>query len=375
VLKLSKSNSTVLDDPKQIRKIDKSEMLSFCVDAYTHYEKAARLAHKLSLSCREPQTIIAAGMGGSAIGGDLLKDWSRGKISVPIEVCREYSLPAYADKGTLVLVVSYSGETEESLSVFLEALKRKCMVACISSGGKLGDFAERLNLPWLRVPLGMAPRATLPYLFVPLILLLEKLNLTTSVDSEISEAVDVLKHVRDENSPDAPLRDNPSKSLASNISGTIPFVYGFGDYRAVAQRFKTQLNENSKVPAKWEVFPELDHNEIVGWEEAHELAKYCSVIFTRGRNEAEEMKERIEVTEELLRRVPVKTFEVWSRGESTLARMSSLINIGDFTSVYLAVLRGIDPTPVRTIDLLKGKIKRSRLKEKIIRELQSFSKQ
>jgi len=371
---LSKTKPTVIDDPAQIRKLDKSDMLSFCLDAYKSYEKAARLAQTFSLTYREPQTIIAAGMGGSAIGGDLLKDWSRERISVPIEVCREYSLPAYADRNTLVIVVSYSGETEESLSVFLEALRHKCMVACISSGGKLGEFAQRMNLPWLRVPSGMPPRATLPYLFIPLIVLMERLNLTTNVDSEVSETVEVLKRVRDDNSPDQPLEGNSSKSLALNISRTIPFVYGFGIYRAVAQRFKTQFNENSKVPAKWEIFPELNHNEIVGWEEAHELAKCCSAILLRDSNEMKGIKERIEFTGALLRRVPVKTFEVWSRGKSALARMSSLISIGDFTSVYLAVLRGIDPTPVKTIDLLKGNIKQSGLKEKIVSELQSFVK-
>ncbi|MGD0028348.1 MAG: bifunctional phosphoglucose/phosphomannose isomerase [Candidatus Bathyarchaeia archaeon] len=372
---MSKSKSAILDDLTQIRKVDESDMLSFCLYAYKHYEKAARLARTFSLSCREPQTIIAAGVGGSAIGGDLLKDWSRNRIAVPIEVCREYSLPEYANKNTLVFVVSYSGETEESLSVFLEAIERKCMVACISSGGKLSEFAEKLSLPLLRVPSGMPPRATLPYLFVPLALLMEKMNLATGVSTEISETVKILKHIRDENSPDEPLKGNLSKSLASRISGTIPFVYGFGAFRAVAQRFKTQLNENSKVPAKWEVFPELDHNEIVGWEGAHELAECCSVIFLRDRNEEKGMKERIEVTEELLQSVPVRTFAVCSKGESTLARMSSLISIGDFVSVYLAVLRGIDPTPVKTIDLLKDKIKQSGLKDKIVQELQNFVKQ
>jgi glucose/mannose-6-phosphate isomerase len=365
--------SAILDDPREIRKLDKSDMLSFCLAAYRHYERAARLARSLSFDHREPQTIIAAGMGGSAIGGELLKDWARNRIGIPIEVCREYSLPEYANEGTLVLVVSYSGETEESLSVFLDAIKRKCMITCISSGGKLGEFAEGLSLPWLRVPSGMAPRATLPYLFVPLIIFLEKLKLVPSVGSEILEAISTLKTISDENSPDKPIGNNFSKSLASNINGTVPFVYGFGVYRAVAQRFKTQVNENSKAPAKWEVFPELDHNEIVGWESAQKLAKHCSVILLRDKTEAKGIHERIEVTEELLRMVPVNTFEVWSRGKSALAKMSSIISIGDFTSVYLAVMRGIDPTPVKTIDLLKEKIKRSGVKEKILNELQNFT--
>ena len=153
--------TTVLDDIAAIRKVDKSNMLSFCVEAPKHYGEAAKLTGKIKVDYPKPKTIIVAGMGGSAIGGELLKDWSRDKITVPIEICRDYSLPAYADKKTLVFVVSYSGETEESLSVFLDAMKRKCMPVCISSGGTLREFAERLNVPHLLVPAGMAPRATL----------------------------------------------------------------------------------------------------------------------------------------------------------------------------------------------------------------------
>jgi glucose/mannose-6-phosphate isomerase len=347
-------------------------MLSFCIEAHQHYRRAAELGQTFSVDFPKPRTIIVAGMGGSAIGGELLKDWARDRVTVPIEVCREYRLPNYVDKDVLVSVVSYSGETEESLSVFLDAVERGCMITCLSSGGNLSEYAEKMGIPCLRVPAGMAPRATLPYLFLPQIMLLHKLGLVPNIDSEISEAAAVLKQISEENSPNKLVTDNFSKSLASNIGTTVPIVYGFGVYRAAAQRFKTQINENSKTPAKWETFPELDHNEIVGWEAAENPAKFFSVILLRDKEEAGEMKVRIEVTKELLRGVGLRTFEVWSRGRSTLARMSATISIGDFTSVYLAILKGIDPTPVRTIDLLKERIKRSGLKEKIIRELQSF---
>jgi glucose/mannose-6-phosphate isomerase len=367
------SKAKILDNLKEIKRIDKSDMLSFCVEAPKHYEKAAKLAKTVSISYPEPKTIIVAGMGGSAIGGELLKDWARDKISVPIEVCREYSLPAYANKNTLIFVVSYSGETEESLSVFLDAIKRKCMTFCISSGGALREFAEKLNVPHLRVPSGMAPRATLPYLLMPLPILLEKIGLVSEVNPEVSETIKVLGHVSGSNLPEKPLEDNFSKKLASDICGTVPVVYGFGFYRAVAQRLKTQFNENSKAPAKWESFPELNHNEIVGWETVRELAKYFSVILIRDEDEPEAMRIRIQATKELIRNESVKVFEVQSIGKSRLAKMSSVICTGDFTSVYLAIMRGIDPTPVETIALLKEKIKRSGIKEKIIRELQKFS--
>ena len=363
----------ILDNLDEIKKIDRSNMLSFCVDAPKHYEKAVKLTKSFPVSYPKPHAIIVAGMGGSAIGGELLKDWTRDAVSVPVEVCREYHLPAYADENTLVFVVSYSGETEESLSTFLDAIKRKCMVVSISSGGKLQEFAKKLDVPHLSVPSGMAPRATLPYLFMPMPLILEKLGLVSHVRAESSEVIKVLKQVSHENSPEKSSSNNFSKTLASSICGTIPVIYGFGFYRAVAQRFKTQCNENSKVPAKWEFFPELNHNEIVGWEKTETLGKCFSLIFIRDKAEANEMRRRIEATKELTSKARLKAFEVWSKGKGRMAKMLSVICVGDFTSVYLAVLRGVDPTPVKTIALLKEKLKESGIKEKVVRELQKLS--
>jgi glucose/mannose-6-phosphate isomerase len=366
-------STSALDEIDEIKKIDKSNMLSFCVEAPKHYREAAKTAERVSLTYSKPADIIVAGMGGSAIGGELLKDWARDKASIPIEVSREYSLPTYADKKSLVLIASYSGETEESLSAFLDAAKRKCMIYCISSGGSLLEFAEKLSVPYLRVPAGMPPRAALPYLFVPMLMSLEKLNLVSSVSDSLKEVVRILKRVSGENSPEQPAKNNFSKTLASNLGETVPVIYGFGIYRGVAQRFKQQFNENSKIPSKWEFFPELDHNEVVGWEEPGKLAKNFSPIFIRDKSESAEIRSRIETTKTLMPSTQSKMFEVWSQGESDLARMSSAICIGDFTSVYLAILRKVDPTPVKTIALLKERMERTGTREKIIRELARIS--
>lgn len=365
--------TAILDKPGKIKEIDKSDMLSFCIEAPRQCQEAVKLAQAVSIDYPMPQTIIVAGMGGSAIGGGLLKNWAKDRITVPIEVCRAYSLPAYADKRTLVFVVSYSGETEEALSMFLDAIKRDCMICCISSGGELLEFAEKLKFPHLRVPSGIPqPRAALPYLFLPLPVFLERLGLISDINPEISEAIRILKLVKRENLPEKSLSSNFSKNLASKINGTVPVVYGFGIYRAVAQRYKQEFNENSKVPAKWEFFPELNHNEIVGWEAAKELAKCFSTIFIRDKDEPEEIQQRIEATEELIYERSKKIFEVWSVGESRLAKMLSAVYIGDLTSLYLAILRGVDPTPVETITLLKERMKQSGVKEKITRELQKL---
>jgi len=359
----------ILDEIEKIKAVDKSNMINFCLNSSKLYGEATKLANKIQVNYSKPDNIIVAGMGGSGIGGDLLKDWARNKATVPIEVNREYQLPACAGKRSLVLIISYSGDTEESLGAFLDALKRKCMIFCVSSGGALLENAERLKVPYLRVPGGMPPRAALPYLFVPLLLYMEKMGLVSSASEELSEALTLLEKIGKENSPKKPAEENFSKTLALGIGQTIPAIYGFGFYRSVAERFKTQFNENSKIPAKWEVFSELNHNEIVGWERAGELGKCFSAIFIRDSEEPTEIQSRIEITKELVGKAVVGLFEVSAQGKSPLAKMLSTICIGDFTSIYLALLHGVDPTPVKTINYLKDALKENGVKEKIISEL------
>ena len=363
---------SILDDVSKIKEIDKGVMLSFYVDAAEHYGKALEAAGKVSASFPVPENVVVAGMGGSAIGGELLKDLVREDARVPVEVSRAYKLPGYVDERSLVFVVSYSGETEETLSSFLDAMRRKCMVFCVSSGGRLLEFAERLGVPFLRVPSGFPPRAALPYLFTPLVLLSERLGIVSGVSDGFSEAIPVLRRVSGECAPEVPVSGNAAKRLAVGINGSVPVVYGFGVFRSVAQRFKTQFNENSKVPSKWEYFSEVDHNEVVGWERAGRLAECFSAVFLRDKAEPIEFRNRIEITKGLMPSGS-KLFEVWSRGEGVLARMLSAVCIGDFTSVYLALLRGVDPTPVETISLLKAQMKQRGTKERVVRELERLA--
>ena len=367
-------STSPLDSIEEIERIDKSNMLNFSINAAKHYSEAARIAAQASTDYAKPENVIIAGMGGSAIGGELLKDWARDKSPVPVEVNKDYTLPAYANAQSLVVIVSYSGDTEESLSAFLEASRRKCMIYCVSSGGSLLEFAEKLAVPHLRIPSGMPPRAALPYLFTPLLVLLEKQGLVSKISIELTESVRVLDQVAKQNAPDKPAKTNPAKALALGIGETVPVIYGFGILRGAAVRFKQQFNENAKTPAKWEVFPELDHNEIVGWENARNLAGNFSTIFLREKNEPNEVRSRIEITKALMQPAGSKQFEVWSQGNSTLAKMLSTILVGDFTSVYLAVLRGVNPTPVKTITLLKEKLNQTGTKTRILRELEKLSR-
>jgi glucose/mannose-6-phosphate isomerase len=362
----------VLDNKEKIALVDKSGMLNFSVNAAKHYREAVQVAEKIQVSFPKPANIVVAGLGGSAIGGDLLKDWAKTQLSVPIEVSREYHLPEYAGKKTLVLITSYSGDTEETLSSFLDALKRKCMIFCISSGGALIKYAQNHKVPYLLVPGGMPPRAALPYMLVPLLVLMEKAGLVKGVKEELDEAIVLLKKISHENGPEMPTIDNFAKTVATHIGDTAPTIYGFGVYRSVAQRFKQQFNENSKSAAKWEFFPELDHNEIVGWEGRGEQCKYFSVIFIRDSDEPVEIESRIETTKQIMERAGLIMFDLEVQGKSKLAKMLSTIVVGDFASIYLAVLRGADPSPVKTINVLKDTLKQNGVKEKIISELEKI---
>jgi glucose/mannose-6-phosphate isomerase len=352
---------TILDQQEKVKAIDKSNMLEACEKTPDFCRDALKRAEKTELptSYKPPKNVIVAGMGGSAIGGELLKDWLHDTAAIPIEVCRDYILPAYASEKSLVIAVSYSGETEETLSAFLEAVKRRCMVVTVSSGGHLQTFSQKLTLPHITIPTGLpAPRAAIAYLLFPLVALMEKLCVAKKTSEEIKETFYVLQKISEENALRIPLKDNVTKKLASEIRDTIPIVYGFRQYNAVARRLKCQFNENSKVPSKFDVFSELNHNEVVGWEAPRNLTKTFSILVIRDPEEPLEIEQRIEVTRHIASKKVCKILEIRAAGKQKLAKMLSAMYLGDFVSIYLALLRGIDPTPTKTIAYLKREMKK-----------------
>ena len=363
-------NKPILEDVEKIRALDKSGMIDFCINAASHYRNAAEIAQKIQVNNSKPDRIIVVGMGGSAIVGDLLKDWTRDKLQIPLEVNRDYHLPVYADKNTLVFVSSYSGDTEETLSAFLDAMNHGCMIFCVTSGGPLLDATKTHKVPYLQVPVGMPPRAALPYMLVPFLIYLQKAGLVNGVEDELGEAFVMIEKISKENGLNTPMVESFAKNAAHHIDDSVPCVYGFGVYRSVAQRFKQQFNENSKTVAKWEYFPELDHNEIVGWAGRGEQCRWFSVIFIRDTAEPIEIETRIETTKGLMERTGLITFDLEVQGECALAKMLSTVVIGDFLSVYLAILRGVDPTPVLAINYLKEALKENGIRDKIISDLE-----
>jgi glucose/mannose-6-phosphate isomerase len=380
--------SSPLDDFEKIKMIDKSDLCGTqfrfpenCEDAIKIAEKLKiprrlRISRKVSINYGKPERILVAGMGGSAIVGDILRTWLSDYLPIPISVSRDYHLPAYADNKTLVFAVSYSGRTEETLSSFIEAVQRRCMVIGISSGGSLQKFCQKLKIPFFKLPENMLPRAAIPYLFFSLVIAIEKLGVLKDRRGEIAESLVILKKVREETKPETPTPKNIAKQIALQIKGTVPVIYGFGSFESIALRVKTQFNENSKVPAKYGVFPELNHNEIVGWRGPPELTKIFSIILIRDSDEPPEIKARIDLTKKLALKGKVsKILELYARGRSKLAKMLSAMYIGDFTSIYLAILYEVDPATMEVITNMKEELKRKvKIPEKIERQFHELTK-
>jgi len=362
---------TLLDQPEKVKKIDKSNMLGHLMKTPDYCRDAVNRARQVKVSEKvKPKNIVIAGMGGSAIGGEILQDWLREELPIPMEVCKDYVLPAYANEDTLFFANSYSGNTEETLSAFVEAIRRKCRAIAITSGGHLLSFSKELEVPHITIPSQLPPRVAIPYLFFPLPVLMERMGVISDREEDLEEAIRVLKKLGEENSPETPAENNTAKKLALELVETMPIIYGFRQYGAIARRLKTQFNENSKVPSKHDVFPELNHNETVGWEAPEVLTKNYSVLLIRDPDEPPEIKHRIEATKSLVLHKAKKILEIHTRGEEKLAKMFSVLRVGDFMSVYLAILQGIDPTPVKIIDEVKRELgKKFNMVEKLTAEL------
>lgn len=294
---------------------------------------------------------VALGMGGSGIAGDLLAHL----LSVEVIPVRTYTLPRWVGEETLLLALSYSGDTEETLSAFADGLGRTRRALAVTSGGALGKLCAQRGIPWVRIPDGYQPRAALGYLLFPLLALFRGLG---TFRDDLTETLAVLDEQARALGPASP--GNPAQELALLLHGRVPLVYGAGPTAPVAFRWKTQINEHAKQPAFWAELPEACHNEIVGWELAGKVFPNGVVVFLRSRHDHPRVQARIEILKELLDRRGLPYLEVQGEGEGALAQMFSLLYLGDWASVYLALLNGADPTPVRPIQELKDRLGRWR---------------
>jgi glucose/mannose-6-phosphate isomerase len=349
---------SVLNDVEKIRAFDPDNMYNRIFDLPEQMEEAMRIAETWSIRTEdfaEVKNIVVVGMGGSAIGGDLVRTLLSSKLVVPFEVCRNYTVPEYVDDETLVIASSYSGNTEETLSALDDALGRKAMVAAISTGGLLSDVSSVNDFPMAVLPTGLQPRAALGYSFVPLFLFLERIGVIGNAAADVREAIKQLKSEREKYIEDNPVASNLAKQLAEKIHTRIPIIYSGPTYTdAVALRWKCQICENSKNLAFANQYPEFNHNELVGWSRTVEnLKDRLIVIQLCDRDDHPQVIRRIKIVSELIARQGIEVVSVDSLGTTPLARMFSLIQCGDFVSYYLAVLNEFDPSPVEVIEALK----------------------
>ncbi len=325
---------------------DQMERSRAILDALTTPKKSAR------------RRVLLSGMGGSAAAGSLaagILDSQRTQLVVN----RRYSLPAWADEDTLLIFSSYSGNTEEVLSVWREAEQRLAAAPrlVISSGGELAELADAAGVPRAVLPGGLPPRASLGFGVGVLFGLLGRMGLFDGAEEGLAEAIELLREARSVVGPQSADGENPAQHLARRLYGKLPLIYSSeGMTAAVAHRWRAQINENAKALAYSNVLPELDHNEIVGWEVATRVRAETHVVVLRDKGDHSRVQRRFELTRGILgSRVPGWE-EVESQGSSPIARAMSLVQYGDYVSVYLAEAGGVLATPVSAIEALKQKL-------------------
>ena len=315
--------------------------------------RAAAEGVELVYPPEEIRDVAICGMGGSAIAADLVVGAYRERLRVPVTVVRDYYLPGWIGENTLVILSSYSGGTEETLTCASQATERNSLCVAVTSGGKLGTFYAAEGVPVVPVVPGLQPRAAILRMLVPLIVLFDRLGVLPSLTSDLEEARATIATSVATLGPEVPESDNPAKQLARSLQASIPLVWGAELTAPVAQRWKGQFNENAKVPAYSSTVPELDHNEIVGWTSAQRYGRF-SAVFLDDSDDTPQVSRRIALTREIVEASASGTFVVPSRGQTTVERAFSLVLLGDLVSVYLAALNDEDPGTIHAIDRLKA---------------------
>ncbi|MDH4222062.1 MAG: bifunctional phosphoglucose/phosphomannose isomerase [candidate division Zixibacteria bacterium] len=348
-----------LADIQEINEIDQQGMYGRIYNFPQQLIEGINLGQKVYLGNSKfyPTNIALAGMGGSAIGGDLIRSYLTFELKVPFLVCRNYLLPEFIDNRSLVFVSSYSGNTEETLSAYKQARSKKARIIAVTSGGKLLEKCRKDGFPFVAIPEGFSPRAALGYSFTPILVILSRLKIIADRKEEIVKTSSYLERKRDEYILGKKLEQNPAKSLALKLHNKIPIIYSSVDYfDAVGYRWKGQFCENSKVLAFNNYFPEFNHNELVGWKVLEHIREKLIVVLLKDKEDHPRIKRRMKIVKNIIEKEKVEVLEIKSQGQNLLSRMFYLIQLGDFVSFYLAILNRIDPTPVKVIDYLKTRL-------------------
>ncbi len=350
-----------LDDMDAMASIDTRQMLRLVGELPQQVRAAWQQVGSLVLPAAYSQLdqIVVAGMGGSAISGDLVAGLVSESCRVPIVVLRDYTLPAWVNERTLVIASSNSGNTEETLAVAEAAHTRQVPLLMLAGGGKLLELAARWQVPVVRFTYAAPPRAALGYPFVLLLGILFRLGFIPDPSADLEDALQAIDEVSAESREDVLIADNGAKQMALRLFDRLPFVYGASFLTAAARRWKGQFNENADTLAGYEELPEADHNAVVGTRVATGVLSRSTVLILSSPLFHPRIQLRIELTAELLEKRRLRVEVIEGRGQTRLAHMLSLIHFGDYVSVYLALLNDIDPSEMTPIDFLKQRMAES----------------
>ncbi len=346
-----------IDDLKQIKKIDRSGMLvraaalpAQCLEGWS-----IGLRWKVPAAYAKTKQLLVLGMGGSAIGADLVQGILGDDLPKPTVVSRGYTIPKWVGPETLVLVASYSGNTEETLSSAMAASKKGGKIIAITSGGKLADWCRSKRYPLTLIPQGLPPRSAVGYMtFIPLGLMV-RLGWVSRASVPVEKACrEAERFVKNSLGPKSKTVRNPAKQIALRLHGKIPELYGAaGGWEGIVYRWRTQIEENAKALAFHHMIPEATHNEVSAWMNPKPLMPKMAAVFLTDRDLHPRTRRRMQFTAGVVKKEKAAALFVEAPGSSRLARMIGLIAIGDFVSSYLGILYGIDPTPVERIEGLK----------------------
>jgi glucose/mannose-6-phosphate isomerase len=319
---------------------------------------AADKARNLSLpSVRNARNLVITGLGGSAIGGDVARSVLGESLPIPLIVNRDYRLPSFVASDSIVIACSYSGNTEETLSAYQDARRAHASIICITSGGRLAEVAKADGFLVITIPAGLPPRAAFGHLCFAVLSSIQALGLVADMSDSFDETCRLVASLLDRYSPAGPEVENLAKRIARSLHGKIVAVYGSnGILDSAAARWRGQIEENAKNLAFHHVLPEMNHNELVGWLNPEQGLLDVGVVFLRDKGDHPQVQHRFDLTREVIEERAGVVHEVWSEGESLLARVFSVVYLGDFVSLYLAYLNNVDPTPVETIETFKKRL-------------------
>jgi glucose/mannose-6-phosphate isomerase len=346
----------LLDNQNLISQRDPQKALAVVSDAASQADWSVKLEQATGDNFM-PDKIVLAGMGGSCLAGLIAKRWLDYQYDLrqPFEVVRDYRLPHYVDHSSLVICFSVSGNTEETLSCLDDAGIKGAHTVVVASGGKLLEIARQRNLPFVELAKISQPRYGVIMHLRAIAKILSHYGMTTSAYEEIAQLTQPLREFSGQLLPAVSTVDNQAKQLALNCVGKTPIVYASSLLGPIAYKWKISFNENAKNTAWWNQFPEFSHNEFIGWA-SHPIEKPFAIINLRSKLDNARINRRFELTEQLLSGRRPAAHDIWLGGDSLLEQMLKGLILADFTSIYLGILNGVNPTPVELVEELKRRL-------------------